>query len=43
MKKSPRAVLKDARVQQKRVRSAIFAVIVIGVLGLASYYSPYAK
>jgi heme/copper-type cytochrome/quinol oxidase subunit 2 len=38
MKKSPRAVRKEARRRQSRIRSAIFAVIVIGVLGLASYY-----
>lgn len=38
MKKSPRAIHKEARVQQKRVRSWIFAVIVIGVLGMAGYY-----
>ena len=38
MKKSPRAIHKEARAQQKRVRSLIFAVIVVGVLGLAGYY-----
>jgi cytochrome c oxidase subunit 2 len=38
MKKSPRAIRKDARVRQKYLRSAIFAVVVIAVLGLAGYY-----
>jgi heme/copper-type cytochrome/quinol oxidase subunit 2 len=38
MKKSPRAIHKEAHAQQKRVRSLIFAVIVVGVLGLAGYY-----
>ena len=38
MKKSTRAILKETRARQKRVRSAIFAVVVIGVLGLAGYF-----
>jgi cytochrome c oxidase subunit II len=38
MKKSPRAIRKETRARQKRVRSIIFAVVVIGVLGLAGYY-----
>jgi len=38
MKKSSRAIRKEARMRQSRIRSAIFAVIVIGVLGLAGYY-----
>jgi hypothetical protein len=38
MKKSPRALRKEALRRQSRIRSAIFAVIVIGVLGLAGYY-----
>lgn len=38
MKKSPRAVREEAHRRQSRIRSAIFAVIVIGVLGLAGYY-----
>ena len=38
MKKSARTILKEARRRQSRIRSAIFAVIVIGVLGLAGYY-----
>ena len=38
MKKSPRAVRKDTRTRQKRIRSGLFVVIVIGVLGLAGYY-----
>ena len=38
MKKSARAIRKEALRRQSRIRSAIFAVIVIGVLGLAGYY-----
>ena len=38
MKKSSRAIRKEARMRQSRVRSAIFAVVIIGVLGLAGYY-----
>ena len=38
MKKSTRAIRKEAQVRQKRVRSTMFAVIIIGVLGLAGYY-----
>lgn len=38
MKKSPHAIRKEARRRQSRIRSAIFAVIVVGVLGLAGYY-----
>ena len=38
MKKSARAILRETRERQKRVRSAIFAVVVIGVLGLAGYF-----
>ena len=38
MKKSPRATRKEARLKKQRIRSTIFAVIVIGVLGLAGYY-----
>jgi cytochrome c oxidase subunit 2 len=38
MKKSPRAIRKEALKRQSRIRSAIFALIVIGVLGLAGYY-----
>ena len=38
MKKSPRTIHKEAHRRQRRIRSAIFAVIVIGVLGLAGYY-----
>ena len=38
MKKSPRAIRKEALRRQSRIRSAIFAVIVVGVLGLAGYY-----
>ena len=38
MKKSPRALRKEALRRQSRIRSAIFAVVVVGVLGLAGYY-----
>ncbi len=38
MKKSTRAILKETRARQKRIRSATFAVIVVGVLGLAGYF-----
>ena len=38
MKKSTRTFQKEAHARQKRVRSAIFAMLVIGVLGLAGYY-----
>ncbi len=38
MRKSFREIRREARLRQRRVRSAIFAVIVIGVLGLAGYY-----
>ena len=38
MKKSARQIRKESIKQQKRIRSAIFGVIIIGVLGLAGYY-----
>ena len=38
MKKSARTIRNEARRRQSRIRSAIFAVIVIGVLGLAGNY-----
>ncbi len=38
MEKSKRAVMREHRQRQQRVRSTIFAVIVIGVLGLSGYY-----
>ncbi len=38
MKKSARKIRREAHLRQRRIRSAIFAVIVIGVLGLAGYY-----
>ena len=38
MKKSARVTRKETHRRQRRIRSAIFAVIVIGVLGLAGYY-----
>jgi len=38
MKKTPRQIRREAQLQQKRFRSAIFAVSVVGVLGLAGFY-----
>jgi len=38
MKKSARQIRKESFKRQKRIRSAIFGVIVIGVLGLAGNY-----
>lgn len=38
MKKTARQLRKEARARQQRIRSAIFALIVVGVLGLAGYY-----
>lgn len=38
MKKTNRQLCKEARARQKKIRSAFFVVIVIGVLGLAGYY-----
>jgi len=38
MRKNARQIRKQARAQQQRIRSSIFVVIVIGVLGLAGYY-----
>lgn len=38
MTKSSRSTRKEVRLRQKRVRSVAFAVIVIGVLGLAGYF-----
>jgi cytochrome c oxidase subunit 2 len=38
MKKSPRAIRKEALRRNNSIRSAIFALIIIGVLGLAGYY-----
>lgn len=38
MKKSARAIRKETRRKKQRIRSTIFAVIVVGVLGLAGYY-----
>ncbi|HEU0291424.1 MAG TPA: cupredoxin domain-containing protein [Anaerolineales bacterium] len=38
MKKNARAIRKEARLRAQRIRSMIFAVIVVGVLGLAGYY-----
>jgi len=38
MKKTARQIRKQARARQQRIRSSIFVLIVIGVLGLAGYY-----
>ena len=38
MKKSAREIRKEALLKKQRMRSAVFAVLVIGVLGLAGYY-----
>lgn len=38
MKKTTRQIRKEALARQRRVRSAIFTVVVISVLGLAGYY-----
>lgn len=38
MEKSRRALMREHRQRQQRVRSTIFVVIVIGVLGLSGYY-----
>ncbi len=38
MKKAARQLRKETLARQNRIRSAIFAVIVVGVLGLAGYY-----
>lgn len=38
MKKTARQLRKESHAWQKRIRSTIFVVIVIGVLGLSGYY-----
>lgn len=38
MKKSARTIRKEALLKKQRIRSTVFAVLVIGVLGLAGYY-----
>ncbi|MBI1794139.1 MAG: cupredoxin domain-containing protein [Chloroflexi bacterium] len=38
MKQSTRSTRKEARLKKQRIRSTIFIVIVIGVLGLAGFY-----
>ena len=38
MKKSARTIRKKALLKKQRIRSTVFAVLVIGVLGLAGYY-----
>ena len=38
MKKNSRSARRGARLRQKRIRTFVFTVIVVGVLGLAGYY-----
>jgi hypothetical protein len=38
MKKTARQFRREAKVCHRRIRASIFAMIVIGVLGLASFY-----
>ncbi len=38
MKKSARTIRKEALLKKQRIRSTVFAVLVIGVLGLTGYY-----
>ncbi len=38
MKKTSRQIRREAQLRQRRIRSTIFAVIVLGVLGLTGYY-----
>ena len=38
MKKTARQIRKEAYVRQRRIRSTIFGVIAVGVLGLAGFY-----
>ena len=38
MKKTARQIRKETQMRQQRIRSGIFAVIVVGVLGLAGFY-----
>ena len=38
MKKTPRQLRYKAHLQQRRIRSTVFAVLVVSVLGLAGYY-----
>lgn len=38
MKKTPRQIRREALARQRRIRSTIFAAVVIGVPGLAGYY-----
>ena len=38
MKKTARQIHREAQLRQKRIRSTVFAVIVLGVLGLTGYY-----
>src|SRR5512147_1674053 len=38
MKKTARQIRKEVHIRQQRIRSSIFGVIVIGVLGLTSFY-----
>ena len=38
MKKTTRQIRKEVHMRQQRIRSGVFAVIVVGVLGLAGFY-----
>ena len=38
MKKTTRQIRKEVHLRQQRIRSGVFAVIVVGVLGLAGFY-----
>jgi len=38
MKKTVRQIRKEAHMRQRRIRSGIFLVIVVGVLGMAGFY-----
>jgi hypothetical protein len=38
MKKTARQIRKEVHIRQQHIRSSIFGVIVIGVLGLTSFY-----
>lgn len=38
MKKSARTIRKEALLKKQRIRTTVFAVLVIGVLGLTGYY-----
>lgn len=38
MKKTPRQIRKEAHIRQRRIRSSIFGVVVVAVLGLTGFY-----